>query len=130
MDTSTIIVIVAVVVFLIVDLILIVFIIVESKKYHECVNKESPFCLDFSCPYPFDESYVPFTNTNLRVPGLPVNFSTEDQIAPTSSIAANKCAGYPYRLIDPTVGPTDDNIECRNLSFAGMQTEKATSLKT
>lgn len=130
MASSGTVIVIIFIIFIIVDLILGTFIIIENKKYRACVNNESPFCLDFSCPYPFDESYKSFTNPSLQVPGVPVNFDTGAQEFPDSSIAAVKCSGFPYRLIDPKGGTGDDNIECRFQNYAGMQTEKATTTKT
>jgi hypothetical protein len=129
MVSTTTVIVLVIIVFAIVDLILAVFIIIESKKYRGCVNGESLFCLDFSCPYPFDTDYKSFMNPALQVPGAPVHFSTANQEYPDPNIAATFCAGFPYRLIDPKGEATNDNIECRYQNFEGMQTNKATTVR-
>lgn len=126
--SNTLVIIIVVAIFLIADVLLSVFIIIESGKYNNCKNKESGLCLSFACPYPFDTGYVPFSDdNNNRI--TEVNFSNPNQTHPNPSIGANKCLGYPYRIIDKTKGYSDDNIECRIPSNGGVNTQTPTTRK-
>lgn len=135
-SSNSIVIIIVVGIFLIADIILSAFIIVESGKYHTCLNKESGFCLKFACPYSFDNTYTPFqldsngnpVNGN-TIQGADINFDNPNQIPPDATIGANKCLGYPYRLIDKTKGHIDSNIECRLPPNGGVNTQTPTTLK-
>lgn len=121
-SSNTVVIIVVVGIFLIADIILSVFIIIESGKYHKCLNSESQLCLKFACPYAFNPTYTPFTSSADTIPEGDINFSNPNQKAPDATIGANKCLGYPYRLIDKTKGHVDSNIECRIPPNGGLDT--------